>query len=294
MLNSDQIMAFLAVMRDGNCVAAARRLRLDHSTVSRRLASLEERLQTRLFDRSPRGLMPTEAAVSFLPHAERIEIELLRAADAVSARDVPVSGTVRVATPEIFGTAFLAPLVPALRELHPDLVIELVPESRAISLSKREADVAISVRRPTGGRVAARKLADYRLGLFASSDYVDLLGAPASARDLEGHDFVSYVDDLVELPELLALDRTMPRGPVVFRSSTSAAQLAAVAAGTGVGLLHLLAAAEDPRLVRLLAKEVEIVRTYWLIVHNDLRRVARVRAVVDFIAAKVASNLRIL
>ena len=120
-LNSDQIMAFLAVIREGNCVAAARRLQVDHSTVLRRLANLETQLATRLFDRSPRGLTPTAAGNSFLPHAETVERDLVVAADALSGQDAPIAGTVRLATPEIFGSAFLS--------------IDISPVDRSIDLS---------------------------------------------------------------------------------------------------------------------------------------------------------------
>jgi len=287
-LNSDQIGAFLAVMREGNCVAAARRLRLDHSTVSRRLASLEAQLGTRLFDRSPRGLAPTAAASAFLAHAERIERELIMAADAVSQRDAPITGTVRVATPEIFGSGFLAPLIPELSSRHPELVIELVPESRATSLSKREADIAIAVRRPVDGRLFSRKLTDYRLGLYAAPSYLETFGKPASIDALSDHRFISYVDDLVEVPELLVLGGMDLKGMVVFRASTSAAQIAAAAAGTGLAMLHHLAARDDRRLVPILASEVEANRSYWLVVHADLRQLPRVRAVADFLVETVS------
>ena len=288
MLSSDQIGAFLAVVREGNCVAAARRLRLDHSTVSRRLASLEAQLGTRLFDRSPRGLAPTAAASAFLAHAERIERELIMAADAVSQRDTPIAGTVRVATPEIFGSGFLAPLIPELASRHPELVIELVPESRATSLSKREADIAIAVRRPVDGRLFSRKLTDYGLGLYAAPSYLETFGNPASIDALSDHRFISYVDDLVEVPELLVLGGMDLKGMVVFRASTSAAQIAAAAAGTGLAMLHHIAVRDDRRLVRVLDEEVEARRSYWLIIHADLRQLPRVRAVADFLAEAVS------
>jgi len=287
-LNSDQINAFLAVIREGNCVAAARRLRLDHSTVSRRLSSLEAQLATRLFDRSPRGLAPTEAATAFLEHAERIERDLIVAADAVSQRDVPIAGTVRVATPEIFGSDFLAPLIPELSARHPDLVIELVPESRATSLSKREADIAIAVRRPADGRLFSRKLTDYRLGLYAAPSYLAAHGTPASVDALADHRFIAYVDDLVEVPELLVLGRMDMKGQVVFRASTSAAQIAAAAAGAGLAMLHHIAVRDDHRLVRILPGEIEAIRSYWLVIHADLRQLPRIRAVADFLADAVA------
>lgn len=287
MLNSDQLLVFLAVIREGNTVGAARRLGLDHSTVSRRLSALEAQLNTRLFDRSPRGLAPTEAAAALVGHAERVESALIRAADSIAQGDSRITGTVRLATPEIFGTFLVAPHVAELRALHPDLTLELAPETRSISLSKREADIAISVRQPPRGRLVARKLVEYRLGLFASRDYLDRHGPVCARTDLDHHAFVSYVDELVDFPELLALNQARTGGKVVFRSSSSAAQQAAVAAGTGIGMLHLLAAGQDPRLERVLPNEIEARRTYWLVLHADLQRVPRVRAVIEFLDALV-------
>ena len=283
MLTSDQLLVFLAVIREGNTVRAARRLRLDHSTVSRRLAALEEALGTRLFDRSPRGLAPTDAANALISHAERVESELLRAASSVGRRDTQISGTVRLATPEIFGTYLVAPNIAKLRERHPDLTLELAPETRSISLSKREADIAISVRRPPRGRLITRKLVDYRLGLYASPEYLERSPDIRSRADLDAHAFVSYVDELVDFPELLALNQAKVGGKMVFRSSSSAAQQAAVGAGVGIGMLHLLAGQRDPNIERVLGHEIEELRTYWLIIHADLQKVPRVRAVIDFL-----------
>jgi DNA-binding transcriptional LysR family regulator len=286
-LNSDQLLVFLAVIREGNTVGAARRLGLDHSTVSRRLSALEAELDTRLFDRSPRGLAPTEAAATLVGHAERVENELIRAADSISQGDSRITGTVRLATPEIFGTFLVAPHVAELRELHPGLTLELAPETRTISLSKREADIAISVRQPPRGRLVARKLVEYRLGLYAAHGYLERHEPIRSRADLDQHAFVSYVDELVDFPELLALNQARTGGKFVFRSSSSAAQQAAVAAGTGIGMLHLLAAGQDLRIERVLAAEIEARRTYWLVLHADLQRVPRVRAVIDFLDALV-------
>jgi DNA-binding transcriptional LysR family regulator len=286
-LNSDQMLVFLALIREGNTVGAARRLGLDHSTVSRRLSALETTLGTRLFDRSPRGLAPTETAATLIPHAERIESELILAAGSLGQRDAQVSGSVRLATPEVFGNCLVAPHIGLLRERHPDLTLELAPETRSISLSKREADIAITVRQPPHGRLVARKLTDYRLGLFASPEYLARHPPITMRADLETHDFVSYVDELLDFPELLALNMARLGGRIVFRSSSSASQTSAVAAGAGIGMLHNFAVRGDPRLVPVLPGAIEAARTYWIVIHADLQRVPRIRAVVDFLTELV-------
>jgi DNA-binding transcriptional LysR family regulator len=283
MLSSDELRLFLAVMREGNMLAAGRRAGVDHSTVARRLTRLEQVLGARLFDRSPRGLAPTPAAFALLGHAERVESELLAAAASVAGQDRTVVGTVRLATPEMFGSHVVAPHVPLLRARHPGLLLELAPESRSISLSKREADIAIMLGPPPRGRLVARKLADYRLGLYGARHYLAAQPGGVTRDSLPDHPFVSYIDELAGFPGLIALDQVLPEAGTVFRSSSSAAQLRAVAAGTGLGMLHVVAADQNPELVRLLSDQIVVTRSYWLIVHADLQQLPRVRAVIDFL-----------
>jgi DNA-binding transcriptional LysR family regulator len=284
MLDSDQLRVFLALIRGGNTLAAARRLGIDHSTVSRRLSALERTLGTRLFDRSPRGLAPTEAAGALIGHAERIESELLAAAASVAGRDAEVAGTVRVTTPEIFGTWLVAPSLAELKSRHPHLILELAPESRSISLSRREADIAVMLRPPPRGRLVARKLTDYRIGLFASHRYLKEHGPISSTAELAHHHFVSYIDELLDFPELNTLEQILPGASIAFRSSSSAAQQAAIASGLGLGMLHRIAAEQDGSLVRILGDEIEVTRNYWLVLHADLQRTPRVRAIATFLA----------
>lgn len=291
MLNSDDLRLFLAVLREGNMLAAARRIGIDHSTVARRITALEGVLGTRLFDRSPRGVTPTQAAFALAPHAERVESELLAAAATVAGRDREVEGTVRLATPEAFAAYLVAPHVATLRARHPRLTLELASESRAASLSKREADIAVMLKPPPKGRLVARKLVDYRLGLYASKDYLERHGLPLDRADLSRHMFVSYIEELAGFPEMIALDQIVTGASIGFRASSSAAQHEAVAAGMGLGVLHVFAADGDHRLVRLLPGKAEVWRSYWLVMHADLQRLPRVRATVDFLD-EVAQTIR--
>ncbi|WP_176594605.1 LysR family transcriptional regulator [Sphingobium sp. EM0848] len=283
MLNSDELRLFLAVMREGNMLAAARRVGVDHSTVARRIGHMEATLGARLFDRSPRGVTPTPAAFALVPHAERVESELLAAMNSLAGRDREVEGTVRLATPEAFAAYLVAPHIADFRARHPRLTLELASESRASSLSKREADMAVMLKPPPKGRLVTRKLVDYRLGLYASRDYLERHGEPAARADLNRHAFVSYIEELAGFPEMIALDQILPGAPIAFRSSSSAAQHAAVAAGCGIGVLHIFSADRDERLVRLLPGQVEVWRSYWLVVHADLQRLPRVRATGEFL-----------
>jgi DNA-binding transcriptional LysR family regulator len=284
MMNWDDLRIFLAVARGGGLLAAARRLGLDHTTVARRLTALETAIGARLVDRSPRGARLTDAGAGLLEHAERMEAEALAAGARLGAAEQQLSGTVRLATPEAFGAWLVAPEVKTFHAAHPGIQLDLVPEARAVNLSKREADIAVSLGRPVAGRLVARKLADYRLGLYASRSYLEQAGAISDLADLKRHPLVWYIDELIDLPELRFIDQIAGDVRPAFRSSSIVAQQAAVAAGLGYGALHVFAADTDPRLVRVLPEAVEITRSYWLVLHADQARLPRIRAVADFLA----------
>lgn len=289
MLESSDLLLFLAIIREGNMVSAGRRLGIDHSTVARRLSGLEQSLGAKLFTRTPRGSEPTSAAFALQPHAERIESELNAASASVAKGAHVVNGTVRLATTEMFGTHLVTPHLGMLQNRHPDLLLELATGSRTNSLVKREADLAVMLTMPPRGKLIARKLADYRLALYASREYLSQHAAPQCRDDLQSHNFVSYIEDLVGFPELITLDQILPGANVVFRSSSATAQQAAVAGGMGLGILHMFAAANDRRLVRLLPDEIEVWRSFWLVMPADLRRQPRVRATVRFLEECVST-----
>lgn len=288
--NWDDLRIFVAIGRAQGIAAAARALRLDHSTVVRRLAGLEEEMGTRLADRLPTGIRLTSAGTELFNYAERMEAEAKAADLKLSGVDHGPAGVVRLATPEAFGTFLVAPGMSDLYARFPELQLELVPEAKTVSLSRREADIAVVLARPTRGRLYARKLTEYRLGLYASTEYLDRAGPIQSAADLLGHPFVSYIDELIGIPELRVLEQVIPRARVAFRSSSLAAQQYAVAAGMGIGLLHGFAASGDERLIPILPDEISVTRTYWMAVHSDLRGLPRIAAVLRFIEDIVAKH----
>ena len=192
----NDVRAFLAVARSGRLTAAAARLGVDHSTLSRRIAALEHSLKAKLFDRSPSGYTLTDAGRRLSPLAEEMERLALGAAERVGGSAVLVEGVVRIGSPEGFGSYFLAPRIQKLKARHPRLVVQLVAGSAVFSLAKREADVAVSVSRPPAGRLLVSKLIDYDLGLYAAPAYLDDAAAIASCDDLKGHRFVSYIGEI--------------------------------------------------------------------------------------------------
>ncbi|HEX8365350.1 MAG TPA: LysR family transcriptional regulator [Allosphingosinicella sp.] len=283
----NDLKAFLGVSRSGRLTAAAARLGLDHSTLSRRLGALEHALKAKLFDRSPSGYRLTEQGRRLLPIAEEMERLSIGAGDAVGGTAASVAGVVRIGSPEGFGSYFLAPRIAGLKARHPDLNVQLVAASAVFSLSKRDADIVVAVSRPPAGRLTASKLIDYDLALYASPAYLAAHPPIRSADDLERHRFVSYIGDLLHFPELDFLQHVAPGGSTSLESSNLVAQLRATLAGAGLCVLPAFLAAEEPGLVRVLPDEVRLTRSLWLIVHQDLAELARIKAVLRFIRSEV-------
>jgi DNA-binding transcriptional LysR family regulator len=283
MTNWNDLRIFLALARNGQMLSAARKLGITHTTVARRISLLEESMRIRLVDRSPRGVTLTAAGAALVAHAERMEAEMFAASTELGESESHASGVVRLTTPEAFGTYLIAPHINRLYERHPNLRLELLPESRSVNLNKREADLAVGLSRPIQARIVARRLTDYRLGLYTSVAYLKKHGPVTDIAELSDHPFVWYVDELIEMPELRYLDQLVAHANTAFRSSSVAAQHNAIAAGFGIGILHRFAASQDPRLVAVLPDQVEASRAYWLWVHADQKRLPRIRAVIEFL-----------
>ncbi|PZR84300.1 MAG: LysR family transcriptional regulator [Stutzerimonas stutzeri] len=290
----DDLRFFLAVARSGRLTAAARRLGADHATVSRRITSLEESLKAKLFERRPQGYALTGHGEQLLAKAESMETEALAIQSEIGGADMALSGTVRIGAPDGFGASFIAPRFAGFAKAYPGLELQLIAMPRLLSLSKREADVAITLAPPKEGKVVARKLCDYRLGLYASQDYLDAMPKITAAEDLFAHRVVGYIDDLIFTPELDYLDEVAKGLRAQIQSSSVLAQMNAVAAGAGIGVIHHFMAVDEPRLVPVLPESVSITRSFWLLVHADLKDVARVRAVVDFIVRESKANRALL
>lgn len=288
--NWDDLRLFLAVSRQGSFIGAGRALGIDHTTIGRRITQLEEAVGGRLLDRSPRGVALTEAGQALVAHTERVEAEIFSANATLGGTDGRVSGVVRLATPEAFGTYLTAANAYRLHERHPDLRLELTPESQQVRLANRDTDVAILLNRPPRGPIVARRLVEYRVGLYASRRYVERHGPITHIDQLSRHPFAWYIEEMIDIPELRFLREVSEDARPVFRSTSIAAQHEAVANGLGLGVLHAFAAQHDDRLVRVLKEEVEVHRAYWLAIHKDQQRLPRIRAVVEFIDEIITAN----
>lgn len=285
-MNWDDVRIFLAVARSGQILGAARRLDLNHATVSRRLAALEEALRTKLFRRTTTGSELTPAGERFLAIAERMEADMITARAEIAGEGDEVSGTVRIGAPDGFGVAYLAPRLGGLAEQHRELKVQLVPVPRTFSLSRREADIAITTERPAEGRLVAGKLVDYSLGLYASKAYAEENGLPQIRAEIAGHRLVGYVPDLVINPSLDYAQEFSPGWDAAFSISSALGQVEAVCSGAGIGILHTFIARSRPELVAVTAVP-QIRRAYWLVYHESMRSLSRIQAVAGFITKAV-------
>ncbi|MEO1951324.1 LysR family transcriptional regulator [Thioclava sp.] len=286
----DDLRFFLSVARAGRLTVAARAMGTDHATVSRRVKSLETQLGAQLFERSPRGYALSEHGERLLAKAEQIENVAARVQDELSGTLYALSGTVRIGAPDAFGAFFLAPRLAEFIKANPELEAQLVATPRLFSLSKREADIAITLSRPEKGRLVSRKLTEYTLHFYASPDYLARNSAINRKEDLLKHPLVGYIPELIYTPELDYLSVTLGDHTPRLSSTNLFAHKHVAEAGRGIAVLPDFLARHSTKLVPILPDEIEIRRTFWLVTHEDLHEIARVRAAMRFIAEEVSKN----
>ncbi len=284
------LVFFLELARQGRLVPAAKRLRADHTTVSRRVAELERGLNCKLFDRGANGFVLTDAGQKLFNYAEAIESSALAIEENVAGVASEPTGDVRVATMEGIGSFYLAPRMPILRKLFPEIRIELMTERHLISLTKREADISVSFAQMTGPRLISEEVGTFQLRLYASPQYLDRMGEPRTIEDLDRHEFVDYIDDLVSISQVRWLHDVLVPSRVVFRSSSMVAQHNAAAAGVGMVLLPSFSAAEDARLRPVLIDQVSVMRSIWLTLHEDHQYLSRIKAVKSFLKKIISED----
>ncbi|UQE76633.1 LysR family transcriptional regulator [Gordonia sp. PP30] len=289
----DDLMILLAITQTRTISAAAERLGVDHSTVSRHVRRMEKRIGRRLFDRTPAGWDLTDVGQALYPVAEQLQHSLEdadRVVECGSRHDV--AGAVRLLTPEAFG-AYLAPRALA-RPLakHHALRIELLTTTRHLDLGSGEYDVAVSVEPPPTRAVASRRLCTYSLGLFASSGYLCDHAPVTQVSDLRDHRLVYYLDSHLDIATLRVLDELVPGTRPTVQSNSVSAQIQAVLSGLGIGLLPSYVAHHHPGLVPVLRAEVEIAQQYWLVIPTAVQHAARIRAVTAALVDHVVQALQ--
>lgn len=280
---------FLAVARLGGLAAAARATGGSPATIGRHIQSLESALGVGLFERLREGYVLTPAGRELLGRAEAAEAAVDAVMRGASAGDDSVHGCVRLATAEAIAAYLIAPALPELRGVHPNLMVELVSGVSVVSLSRREGDLALRLVRPDHGDHSRRRVGMLGFGLYAAHKLADTRGTNPWNLPLVGWD-----PTLAHLRTAEWL-RRLGKGPVVATATSIGVQMALVHAGVGAAILPCLSAEDDPSLVRLAGPEEVGSQELWLVAHGDLSRVGRVRTVMDFVAdlcARQAARLR--
>lgn len=290
MFSWDDARFLLAVHRHASLSAAARHLGVNQSTVSRRLRALEEELGARLFVETSQGFTASPLGEGVLGHAARMEDEALALERTARAGDVRITGLVRVTSADTLSVRIVAPILVELHERHPGLDIELLADTRTLSLTKREADIGVRTMRPSEARIVMRRICGLHSTLYASRAYVKAHGRP-KASEIAKHPIIGVADPAWQ--DARWVTRVAPGARVVLRSNHTLVQLEATLAGMGLGMLPCYVGDAEPELVRVLPPEEGVKRDLLLVVHRDLRDSPRIRVCVDHLAEALTARAAI-
>jgi len=273
--------SFLAVMREGSLSGAARSLGMTQPSLGRHIRELEASLGVPLFARSQQGLAPTDLAHELMGHAQAMASASAALRRAATVRQDVVAGVVRIAASEVIGVEVLPPILAAFRQQHPGIVIELSLSNLPEDILRRDADIAVRMMRPTQQALVARQIGKIPLGLFAHRRYLKANGQPKNIADLAGHALIGFDRETAYIRKLRPAELPYTREHFALRTDNDLAALSAIRAGYGIGICQVGIARRDAALVHLLPERFALNMETWLVMHEDLRRSRRVRALYD-------------
>ncbi len=269
--NWDDMRVFLAVAREESLSAAGRLLKMDPATVGRRIGRLEAALDAPLFVKSQQGYVLTPAGERLLEHGMQAEEAMRAAAGAMEGPTKSLSGQIRIGAPDGSANYLLPQVCAKISEANPDLDIQILALPRIINLSRREADMAVTVSAPTAGKLLVQKISDYKLHMVATQDYLDRHSEITSLADLKGHCMIGYIPDMIFDRELdylndIGIDR------VALASNSVSVQLRQVSHGSGVCVAHDFTLPFHPKLRKILTDQVSLTRSFYLVRHQGDQR----------------------
>ena len=283
MLDWDDLRFFLALARHGTLSAAAKVLHVSQSTVGRRLTSLEATLAVRLLNRTPDGYVPTLAGAAVREKAERLEAEAIGLERDVSGRDARLRGLVRVTCAETMAAHVLAASFARLHAVHPDVMIELIPNPRELSLSMREADISVRLGQPEQHDLVVRRIGGIAFGIYATAEYLRERGPLDFDDGCSGHRLITQMDDTQEMTQSAWLTEMASRATVALQTSSHEAAVLAAANGGGLACLARFRADAEACLIRLPVPTEPPSADILLLVHKDNRDTPRIRVVLTHI-----------
>ncbi|MCK0148422.1 LysR family transcriptional regulator [Marivita sp. S6314] len=286
----DDLRIFLSVARNETLSGAGKALRMDPATVGRRIARLENAIGQALFVKSPQGYALTEAGTRLVDHAERAEQAMQGARSVLTGDAETLSGQIRIGAPDGCANFVLPRVFADLSKANPDLDLQIVALPRVVNLSRREADMAITVSPPTASRLSYQRITDYQLHLAASETYLSTRPPLTRLQDLHAHRIVGYIPDMIFDKELdylsdLNLDR------VALASNSASVQLQLLRQHGGVGIAHDFALPFAPHVKRVLTGEVSFTRSFYLVRHAEDRRLDRISRFAKALAQGVKSEV---
>ena len=286
----DDLRIFLAVARGESLSAAGKLLKCDPATVGRRIARLEDGLGAQLFAKSPQGYALSDAGGRLLAHAERVEQAVVQGREELAGQGERLTGQVRIGATDGCASFILPQACAQIVADHPGLELQIVALPRVINLSKREADMAITVSPPPTGRVTTQKITDYHLHLAASEGYLTGMPAISRAEDLRDHRVVGYIQDMIFYPELDFLP-DLGVSQVALASNLVSVQLGFLRNHGGIGVTHDFILPFAPELRKVLVDEISLKRSFYLIRHQDDARAARLSHVAGLVMAGVRAEV---
>jgi len=278
-MNWDDVRFFLALARHKTLRGASKSLNVDQATVGRRIAAFESALGSRLFIRTPRAFTLSEFGEQVMAEASAMESAMQVMRRKAACGDNLPAGNVRIATTDTLASAFVMPAIERPREDYPDITVTLLTGLEFADISYRSADIAIRGARPDSEELIVKRLATIQMGLYVSQRYFDRLGEPNEDSGLTDHQLVMFPAELVPRHRQNLCGFAVNSQQVVLECNTQLLMEAAIKRGIGIGLLSTFLAERDPQLIPLFPDKRDPV-DIWLVLHPDLQKVARIRAVI--------------
>jgi DNA-binding transcriptional LysR family regulator len=279
----DDVRFFLAVARAGSLSGAARALGVGHVTVGRRVALLEKRLGVTLLNRTPDGFSTTAAGQAILRQCTEMESAAQNLERIAAGRDSLMTGSVRLTATEALTHQVIVPAIAALRQAHPHLQVDLAVTVRSLDIARRDADVAVRFASPTASDLVCRKLGEVGFSLYASHRYLTKYGVPKRRQGLTGYDLITFTGAPAATSPFF-MGESLEGARVAARCDNPLIQLKAAESEIGIAELACFLGDASPDVVRIWPDEPPALRPVWLIVHQDLRRSARIKVVSSAVA----------
>ena len=279
----DQIKYFLYIAKSGSLSRAAKALNVNHSTVSRRLATLEKSLQTRLFEKNREGVTLTKTGERLFEHALKMELQMNAAQQSVAGQGDTLCGSIRVTTEDTFGYHFLPKLLAQFYKLYPHIIVNLNISSQFANLSHREADVAITARRKPPEHLVGRNLGEIKMCVVASKKYLKKFGTPQHTKDLKNHRFLSPNEQLGHLKLTRWIHKHIHEDQIVLMADNFSSLFDMIRTGMGLSVVPHYLVESDKNIVRLFDLPDQYSSQAWALTHPDLRTTLTIKTFIKFV-----------